>query len=76
MTNDSFLVELAAILEVDPGELSESFELTIDNWDSLAIVTTIVLIDEQFGVIIQGDILGECTSIGELLTAIYKVRGY
>lgn len=66
MGRETFMEDLASVLEVDPVDLSESFELNRDNWNSLAIVTTIVLIDEQFGATIEGDKLRECTSVGGL----------
>lgn len=58
--------DLAAILEVEPTELHMDFELDRDNWNSLTIVTAIVLIDEQFGINIEGDKLRQCSSVGGL----------
>ena len=58
--------DLAAILEVEPTELHMDYGLDRDNWNSLAIVTAIVLIDEQFGINIEGDKLRQCYSVGGL----------
>jgi acyl carrier protein len=66
MGKEAFEEDLAAILEVDPGELHDGFELHSGNWNSLAIVSAIVLIDEQFGVTIEGEKLRGCTSVGAL----------
>lgn len=66
MGKKMFFEDMAAILEADPTDLHEEFVLDRDNWNSLAIVAAIVLIDEQFGTTIEGDKLRECTSIGEL----------
>lgn len=66
MSKEVFLDELAAILEVEPAELMDNFVLNRDNWDSLALVATIVLIDEQFGIAVEGKNLWDCTSIGSL----------
>jgi acyl carrier protein len=66
MSKEAFMEDLAAILEVDPTELHMDYGLDRDNWDSLAIVTAIVLIDEQFGINIEGDKLRQCSSVGGL----------
>lgn len=70
MSKDKFLEDLAAILEVEPCDLNDEFPLTTDNWDSLAIVASVVLIDEQFAVSIRGETLRNCTKVGELWQAI------
>jgi acyl carrier protein len=70
MGKESFMEDLAAILEVEPAELHEGFELDRDNWNSLAIVTAIVLLDEEFGITIEGEKLRECASVGALWNLI------
>jgi acyl carrier protein len=75
MGKETFMEDLAAVLEVDPDELQENFELNRDNWNSLSIVSAIVLIDEQFGVAIEGDKLRECQSVGMLLNLIQAATG-
>lgn len=70
MDNKEFMEDLAAVLEVEPEELNADFALTRDNWNSLSIVSTIVLIDEQFGVAVEGEKLRECQSVGALLQLI------
>ena len=67
MENNEFLEDLAAILEVEMDELHDDFPFTIDNWNSLAIVSTIVLIDEQFGLAVPGEKLRvSAQSLGSL----------
>jgi acyl carrier protein len=78
MGKDTFMEDLAAVLEVEPAELDDGFELNRDNWDSLAIVTVIVLLDEQFGIAITGDKLRECPSVGamwNLIESAVKAKG-
>ena len=75
MDNQVFMEDLAAVLEVEPEELQADFPFTRDNWNSLAIVSTIVLIDEQFGVAVEGEKLRECTSVGGLLELIQAAVG-
>ena len=75
MDNQQFIEDLAAILEVEPEELHADFPFTRDNWNSLAIVSTIVLIDEQFGVAVEGEKLRECPSVGSLWKLIQEATG-
>jgi acyl carrier protein len=70
MEKKAFMEDLAAVLEVEPAELCEDLELNRDNWNSLAIVSAIVLLDEQFGITIEGDKLRECSSVGNLWSLI------
>jgi acyl carrier protein len=73
--NETFFEDLAAILEAEPGELTFDFPLHNDNWNSLAIVSAIVLLDEHFGIAIPGEKLRSCTTIGELIQMIKEARG-
>ena len=70
----SFIEDLTAILEADPEELDEEYILHSENWNSLSIVSAIVLIDEHFGVSIEGEKLRQCTTLGELWSLIQTAR--
>ncbi len=70
MDNQAFLAEMADMLEVDPSEFDESFHLDSGNFDSVAAVGTIALIDEHFGVRIDAKRIGNCKSVGELMRLI------
>ncbi len=49
MDNKNKLVMLENILDIEEGTLNEDMELSdIDNWDSLAIMSLIALIDSKF----------------------------
>ena len=61
--------DLAAVLEVELDELHPDFAFNRDNWNSLAIVSTIVLIDEQFGVAVDGEKLQGVSICRGLVTA-------
>jgi acyl carrier protein len=66
MSKEFFMEDLAAILEIEPTEINMDCGLDRSNWNSLAIVAAIALIDEQFGINIEGDKLRECASVGDL----------
>jgi acyl carrier protein len=70
MSREDFLEELADVLEVEQDELTDDFELNEDNWTSLALISTIALIDEYFDTIVSGEKLSNCSSIKALLSVI------
>ena len=59
---------LAEILEVDAELINPSFDLHSGGaaWDSLAVVSTIALIDEVFSVMVDGQSLGKCTTVANI----------
>lgn len=56
---------LAEILEVEAGELNDGFELG-ELWDSLAVVSTLALIDEVHDVSVSAEDLAECKTVGDI----------
>ena len=64
----SFYEGLAEILEIDPPQCSADFVLTAGgaDWDSLAIISTIALIDELFDCTVNGQALGDCITVGDI----------
>ena len=67
MDFEPFLVDLADVLEVDRDDLTDGYVLDNTNWDSINIVSTVVLIDEHLNTTIPGNKLEGVTSVGELL---------
>lgn len=74
MTQKAFLQDIADLLEVDASSLNDSYELNEDNFDSVAVVSTIALIDEHFDLTVKGRELSNVKSIGELLALIAKAK--
>ena len=60
-----FMRELAGLLAAEPP-LASDFALSDENWDSMAVIAAIALIDNQFGVTVPGDRLKSCTTVGQL----------
>jgi acyl carrier protein len=56
---------MAEIFEVEVSDISPQFELHSGEaaWDSLAIVSTIALIDDLYNITLDGKKLGECNTI-------------
>ena len=64
---------LADILEVDVAEVKPELELNSNgNWDSLAVVSTIALIDEVFDEAVNADALSECLTVSDVEQLIQK----
>ena len=67
MTKNEFLEELKNAMHRDE-DLSEDMILDdIDEWDSLAFVSVMVLYKNLFGLKITGDDLKKCLKISDLL---------
>ena len=62
----AFYEGLAEILEIEPAEVTSDLDLTEHHWDSLAIVSTIALVDECFNRLIEGAALGRCERVSDI----------
>ena len=60
-----FYEGLAEILEVDTGEVNSGLELG-ETWDSLAIVSTIALIDDVYDIQVRPEKLADCKTVGDI----------
>lgn len=60
-----FYTGMSEIFEVDVSDISPQFSLITNEaaWDSLAIVSTIALVDDCFNVMLDGNSLGACETI-------------
>jgi acyl carrier protein len=67
--SSSFLAKLADVFEVDTATVQSDFSLA-ERWDSVAVLGTMALIDEQFGVTVAPDDLTRCTSVAEVLALV------
>lgn len=65
---DTFLEEMTEILELEGG-LGVEHEFG-EEWDSLAIVSTIALVDEIYGVFLEGKDLAKCKSVQSILDLV------
>jgi len=71
-----FYEGLAEIFEVDTNKISPEFDLHGADapWDSLAIVSTIALVDDCFNVMLDGQALTACNSVSDIETLINKAK--
>jgi acyl carrier protein len=61
-----FYEGLAEILEVEVDQVTPDLDLDESGWDSLAVVSTIALIDDVFDVTVHPDRLGECKTVADI----------
>lgn len=68
MDTKHFLLALDEMLELDPGTLTGAEELeSLENWDSLAVISFIALVDEKLGLVVEGEKLAKAKTVGDLL---------
>jgi len=71
---EKFYVGLAEILEIDVAKVGPGLNLKELVWDSLAIVTTIALVDECFDVMLSGAALANCNTVADIEALIGTKR--
>ena len=65
MTKEEFVQEFAELLENEEVRVDTKFR-ELDEWDSLAALSTISTIDDEFGVTINNKDLRSVETVGEL----------
>ncbi len=65
-----FKSDFAEIIDIDEELVNPDLALDEDIWDSLAVISTAALIDEEYEKIIDGDALTNCKSVKELMALI------
>ena len=62
---------LAEILDVEPEEIKEDMDLTeVGDWDSLAILSFIAMMDEEFGKEISGTTVKSFVKVSDALAVM------
>lgn len=69
-SHSAFLSGLAELLEIEESTLTPKTLFDEIDWDSLAVISAIALIDEQFGVMISGQAISECKGMPDLIKLI------
>lgn len=73
MTKAEFLDELAVVLDMDEGSLTGAEVLEeLAEWDSLAVISYIALVDEKFNHVVSGDSLSKAVTVNDLV-ALAKI---
>lgn len=62
------LNKLEEMLEIDENTLTLETELnSLDEWDSIAILSAIVMFDEEFGKTVKGTDLKACKTVADVV---------
>jgi acyl carrier protein len=71
MTREEFVREFAEMLNVSADELQPETELgELAEWDSVAHLSAMVLIDEKLSIQIRPDVLSGARTFGDILAAV------
>lgn len=62
----AFYAGMAEIFEIDEADVTPDLDLASHTWDSLAIVSTIALIDECYNELLGGKALAQCVTIADI----------
>jgi acyl carrier protein len=75
MTVSNFLYLLDDLLELAPGTVKASDSLeSLEGWDSLAVISLMALVDEQFSVRLQPREIAVCKTVADLVALLgYRV---
>ena len=71
MTNQEKIALLEETLEIDEGTLTEDTLLEdVDEYDSMAKLSLIVMMDDEFGVKLTGDMIKGFQTVGDILAVM------
>nr|WP_296832380.1 acyl carrier protein [uncultured Marvinbryantia sp.] len=73
MTDQEKIAMLEETWEIDEGTLTLDTALAdVDEYDSMAKLSLIVLMDDEFGVKLSGDVIKGFETIGDIVTLMKK----
>ncbi len=68
---NEFILALEEILDLSEGSLTENTDFKLHpEWDSLAALSTLVMIEDKYKKVIDPSILANSNTIGELIANI------
>lgn len=68
MTNEKKLEMLEEMLELDAGTLKpETLLSDLEEWDSIAVISFIALMDDEFDKLVKGKDIKEKETIGDIM---------
>ncbi len=70
---ERFIELFKETLEIDENNITfDTFFRDLEQWDSLAFLSVIAMIDEEYDVVIDGNDFKELKTIGDLIEEIKK----
>lgn len=71
----AFYEGMAEIFEIEPDQIGPDTVLAEAGWDSLAIVSTIALVDDVYGVALSANDLAACETVADIEKLAEQERG-
>ena len=67
---DIFYEEFSSLLGIDKSSISNDSQLSDLDWDSMALISTMALLDEVLGIVVSGGELTKCKTIGNIISLV------
>lgn len=68
MTDEKKIALIADVMEVDETELTSQTALSdLDAWDSIAVLSFIAMMDDEFHKIVKGAVVKSQNTVGDLM---------
>ncbi|WP_303322705.1 acyl carrier protein [Cloacibacillus evryensis] len=69
MTQEEKLILIAETLDTEPNNLKPDVELkSLDEWDSMGVISTIAMLDRKFGKILSAEQIEELKTVQDILS--------
>lgn len=73
MTNEQKIKTIEEILDLEEGTLTEETILNdLEDWDSVAIISFIAMMDDEFDKIVKGSVVREQKTVADLMALMEK----
>jgi acyl carrier protein len=71
--NNKFVSQFKEVLDIESQEIGLDLEFrNLEEWDSLALLSVIAMIDDEYDIIIKGNSFKELKTIGDIIDYINK----
>lgn len=68
MTNEKKIELLEEMMDLESGSLAPDTELEdLEEWDSIALISFIALIDDEFNKVVKGSVIKEQKTVADLM---------
>lgn len=73
MTKEQKIKMIEEILDLEEGTLTEETVLRdLEDWDSVAVISFIALLDDEFNKIVKGTVIREQKTVADLMALMEK----
>ena len=73
MTKEQKIKRIEEILDLEEGTLTEETVVRdLEDWDSVAVISFIALLDDEFNKIVKGTVIREQKTVADLMTLMEK----